>query len=102
MLLFLAERKYCSQEGCDNQVQQGGICYKHGARVAKLKDGKKRGARKCKYCSQNGCVNQVKQGGVCVQHGAIVKRCSHIGCNKQPKQGGVCIQHGAIVKRKRG
>jgi hypothetical protein len=51
--------KRCSQEGCGNKVQQGGVCVQHGARV--------------KRCSQDGCDNQVVQGGVCVQHGARVK-----------------------------
>ena len=27
------KRKYCSQEGCGNRVQQGGVCVKHGAIV---------------------------------------------------------------------
>ena len=26
------KRKYCSQDGCGNQVVQGGVCVKHGAR----------------------------------------------------------------------
>ena len=49
-------RKYCSQDGCDKQVLQGGVCVRHGAIV--------------KLCSQGGCGNIVIQGGVCVQHGA--------------------------------
>jgi hypothetical protein len=54
------KRKYCSQNGCDNQIVQGGVCVKHGARV--------------KRCNQNGCDNQVLQGGVCVKHGARKRR----------------------------
>ena len=50
------KRKYCSQDGCGNLVQQGGVCIKHGARV--------------KRNSQDGCGNLPRQGGVCVKHGA--------------------------------
>jgi hypothetical protein len=85
------KRKLCSQDGCDNTVQQGGVCIEHGAIVVKLK-----------RCSREGCISYVKQGGVCIEHGAIVKRkrCSREGCIKFVQQGGVCIEHGAIVKRR--
>jgi hypothetical protein len=53
-------KKLCIQEGCDNQVVQGGVCKQHGASV--------------KRCSQDGCDNQVVQGGVCKQHGAVKRR----------------------------
>jgi hypothetical protein len=77
-------KKRCSQDGCDNQVVQGGVCKQHGASV--------------KLCIQEGCDNQVVQGGVCIKYGARVKRkklCSLDGCYKQVQQGGVCIKHGA-------
>jgi hypothetical protein len=78
-----ARVKRCNQDGCDNQVVQGRVCHQHGARV------------KRKYCSQDGCGNHVVQGGVCVRHGARVKRCNQDGCGNQVVQGGVCHQHGA-------
>jgi hypothetical protein len=81
------KRRYCSQNGCDNQVIQGGVCLKHGARRTR--------------CSQDGCDNQVQLGGVCVKHGARVMRCRQEGCGNIVVQGGVCLKHGAIVKRKR-
>ena len=80
------KRKRCSQNGCDNQVQQGGVCVKHGARVM--------------HCNQEGCSNQVVQGGVCLKHGASVKRCNQDGCSKQVVQGGVCVKHGARKRRR--
>jgi len=82
-----SKRRYCSQEGCGNQLVQGGVCQKHGASVK----------RRC--CSQEGCSKQAQQGGVCVKHGARGKRCSQKGYSKQVVQGGVCAEHGA---RKRG
>ena len=54
------KRKYCNQDGCDNQVVQGGVCKQHGARV--------------KLCIQEGCDNQVVQGGFCIKHGAVKGR----------------------------
>jgi len=49
------KRRYCSQDGCGNQAQQGGVCQKHGARV--------------KRCSQEECSNQAVRGGVCQSMG---------------------------------
>jgi hypothetical protein len=54
-------KKLCIQEGCDNQVVQGGVWKQHGASV--------------KRCSQDGCRKQAKQGGVCVEHGARKRKC---------------------------
>ncbi len=82
------KRKYCSQDGCGNLVQQGGVCIKHGAIVVKHK-----------YCSQDGCGNQAQQGGVCIKHGARVKRNSQDGCGNLPRQGGVCVKHGARKRK---
>jgi len=84
----------CRNEGCTNQVVNGGVCIVHGA--------------KTKRCSHAGCTNGVKnggvrtlmvqrgsarKGGVCSIHGAEVKRCSHEGCNRCARKGGVCATH---------
>jgi hypothetical protein len=84
------KRRFCSQEGCGNTVQQGGVCIKHGAIV------------NSKRCSQGGCGSYVQQGRVCIEHGVIVnrKRCIREGCIKYVQQGGVCIMHGTRVKRR--
>jgi hypothetical protein len=52
------ERKLCSNEGCTNIAQRGGVCWTHGAKV------------KCKLCSSDGCANQAILRGVCWRHGA--------------------------------
>ena len=84
-----SKRKYCNKEGCGNQVQQGGVCFQHGARVKRFsQDGCPR-KRKYKRCSQEGCEKLVVQGG------ASVKLCNQDGCRNQVRQGGVCIKHGA-------
>ena len=57
-------RKKCSNKGCNNQVQNGGVCIRHGASWTK------------KTCSHKGCTNYAQKGGVCVKHGAKVKICS--------------------------
>jgi len=46
----------CSSDGCTNQVQNGGVCRRHGAKV--------------KRCSSVGCTKQAQKGGVCIRHGA--------------------------------
>jgi hypothetical protein len=46
----------CSNEGCTNQAQKGGVCIRHGAKV--------------KRCSSEGCMNNSLKGGVCRRHGA--------------------------------
>ena len=45
------KRYTCSNEGCTNQVQKGGVCVTHGAKV--------------KTCKHGGCANRVQKGGVC-------------------------------------
>ena len=58
-----AEVKLCSNEGCTNIVQNGGVCIRHGAKL------------KRKLCSSDGCTtNIVQKGGVCYRHGAKVKQ----------------------------
>ena len=74
-------RKRCSAEGCTNNIQNGGVCFRHGA--------------KKKPCSVDDCTNQVVNGGVCIRHGAKVKLCSVDNCTNYAKKGGVCVQHGA-------
>ena len=92
-----ATKKYryryeCSADGCTNNVVNGGVCRKHGAKT------------KPKLCSSEGCTNVVVQGGVCwrhgAKHGAKTKRCSSVGCTNIVVNGGVCIRHGAKVKKK--
>jgi hypothetical protein len=79
------ERKLCSSEGCTNRAVKRGVCVKHGA--------------KYKLCSSEGCNNKAQKGGVCRRHGAKAKRCTSEGCTNQAKQGGVCRRHGATVTR---
>ena len=84
-------KKYtCSNEGCTNYAQNGGVCIRHGAKV------------KRKTCKHNGCANQVQKGGVCIRHGAKKKKstCSHEKCTNQAVRGGVCQRHGAKSYRK--
>ena len=112
------KRYTCSYEGCNNQVQRGGVCIRHGASWTKKTCGHegctnnalRRGvcwrhgaSRTIKTCSHVGCTNQVQNGGVCIRHGAkkkIRKTCSYEGCTNKVVQGGVCKRHGAKVKRK--
>ena len=78
---------YCSSEGCTNQVVNGGVCKRHGAKV--------------KRCSKEACTNQAVKGGACIKHGAkiIRKRCSREGCTNKVVQGGFCTKHGAKRKQ---
>ncbi len=62
-------RALCSHEGCKNQFQAGGLCYRHGAQQ--------------RACSMEGCMGQARKEGVCVTHGAQTRRCDHKGCSKQ-------------------
>mmetsp|Transcript_11607 Transcript_11607/g.19752 ORF Transcript_11607/g.19752 Transcript_11607/m.19752 type:complete len:126 (+) Transcript_11607:1071-1448(+) len=52
----MKKKRYCNSEGCTNQVVQGGVCTKHGA--------------KRKLCSSEGCTNQATRRGLCRRHGA--------------------------------
>jgi hypothetical protein len=78
-------KRKCSVAGCINQIQNGGVCVTHGAKV--------------KRCSFKGCINRAIKGGVCITHGAMKNRCSSKGCTNQVQKGGVCITHGAMTKR---
>lgn len=86
-------KKKCRDPECNKNVQQGGVCFTHGAR------GKK--------CSHRDCYNVVKKGGVCWTHGAkemsakqIRKICSRPDCNSTVYKSGVCWTHGANKKKK--
>ena len=70
--------------GCTNNIVQGGVCKKHGAK------------RTPKICGQEGCNNQVVQGGVCVRHGAVKqnrKKCGQEGCTTIARNGFLCQKH---------
>jgi hypothetical protein len=58
-------RALCSHEGCKNQFQAGGLCYRHCAQQ--------------RACSMEGCMSQAQKEGVCVTHGAQTRRCDHKG-----------------------
>ena len=76
-------RETCSGEGCTNYAVKNGVCVKHGAQLT------------VKHCSGPGCNNRVVRGGVCVRHGAKLKSCSKPDCEKNALKGGVCWSHGA-------
>ena len=76
-------RPRCSVDGCNNQVQNQGVCIKHGAEVKKY------------TCIREGCTNQVQNRGLCFKHGAEVTLCSHEGCSNRVANSGVCYKHGA-------
>ena len=75
-------RRICSREGCNNQLQNNGVCFRHGAKKIHKK------------CSHEGCPNIAMKGGVCWSHGAKRKKCSHEGCLKSAVKGGMCWGHG--------
>lgn len=81
-----AKRELCSNEGCSNQVINGGVCIRHGAKV--------------KLCNNEGCTSQAQNGKVCIRYRATwsKKLCSNEGCTNYAVKGGVCIRHG--VKKK--
>ena len=69
----------CSVNGCENHLQKGGVCIKHGGEKTR--------------CSVDGCENGAVKDGVCVSHGAVTKRCSIEGCENKSVKGGVCAKH---------
>ena len=103
------KKKRCSSKGCTNQVVQGGVCRRHGAKVKLCKS---RGCQnisiqgevcirhgaKRKLCSSAECTNRSLKGGVCRRHGAELKLCSSEGCTNIVIKGGVCVKHGAKKK----
>jgi len=74
----------CCAIECANQVNNGGDCVRHGAKVEKRE-----------ICRQEGCTDNVQNRGIYTRHGANEKTCSHEGC---VVQGGACIRHGAKAK----
>ncbi|KAK1735718.1 hypothetical protein QTG54_013424 [Skeletonema marinoi] len=83
-----AKRKRCNSDGCTNNVVNGGVCKRHGAKV------------EYKRCNSEGCTNVSVKGGVCVKHGANLKRCRSKGCTNYAQKGGVCIKHGQRLRSK--
>ena len=86
------KRGKCTHPTCTNDVVQGEVCFKHGAKV-----------KATKKCTHPTCTNDAVQGGVCIRHGAkrkATKKCTHPTCTRNAVQGGVCFRHGA-KKRKR-
>lgn len=59
---FRNGRRLCSSNGCFSLARRGGVCTKHGAKVASRK-----------ICSHEGCNKYAQKGGVCIRHGAKVK-----------------------------
>ena len=51
-----AKKYTCSHRGCSNQVQRGGVCYKHGA------------VRKKYTCTVEGCTKWRMKEGLCTMH----------------------------------
>lgn len=86
-------KKKCSSPECSRNAQQGGVCYRHGAKRSK--------------CSHPECLNVVKKGGVCWTHGAkemsakrTKKECVHPECSSTAYKGGLCWFHGANMKKR--
>ena len=64
-------RSKCSEEGCTNIAQIGGVCRRHGAKVKK--------------CSYKDCTNIVQRRGLCKRHGAYKdKDTSNITRRRKP------------------
>ena len=81
------KKYFCSVAECTNQVVNGGVCIRHGAKV--------------KRCNVVGCPNQVLNGGVCFSHGAKKYICSVDECTSQVRWRGLCGWHGAKLKQYR-
>jgi hypothetical protein len=81
-------RKYkriCKVPECTNQIVQGDVCIRHGAR-----------RKLCTYTKDGvGCTSYAHKGGVCTLHGAKKKRCISVGCTNQARRHGLCRHHGA-------
>lgn len=75
--------RLCSHPGCSKQVQQGGVCCRHGARTSR------------NLCTDpSGCTNVAKRGGLCRRHGAFrLEMCSRAGCKRVSRTGGYCDSH---------
>lgn len=75
--------RLCSHLGCSKQVQQGGVCCRHGARTTRA------------LCTDpSGCTNVAKRGGLCRRHGAFrLGTCGKAGCRRVARSGGHCDHH---------
>mmetsp|Transcript_25308 Transcript_25308/g.54464 ORF Transcript_25308/g.54464 Transcript_25308/m.54464 type:complete len:223 (+) Transcript_25308:138-806(+) len=74
--------RLCSVPGCTKQVQQGGVCCRHGAKTTRAS------------CSHEECTNVAKRGGLCRRHGAFkLETCSSEGCKRVAKKGEFCDVH---------
>lgn len=75
--------RLCSHPGCSKQVQQGGVCCRHGARTTRS------------LCTDpGGCTNVAKRGGLCRRHGAFsLGTCGKAGCKRVARSGGHCDLH---------
>lgn len=77
--------RLCSVPNCTKQVQQGGVCCRHGAKTTRAS------------CSADGCTNFAKRGGLCRKHGAFqLETCAHQGCKRVAKQGAFCDNHTVV------
>ena len=79
--------RLCSHPGCSKQVQQGGVCCRHGARTTRA------------LCTDpSGCTNVAKRGGLCRRHGAFqLGTCGKVGCKRVARSGGHCDLHQSLT-----
>lgn len=74
--------RLCSIPNCTKQVQQGGVCCRHGAKTTRAS------------CSHDKCTNVAKRGGLCRRHGAFkLETCGSEGCKRVAKVGEFCDVH---------
>lgn len=79
--------RLCTHPGCSKQVQQGGVCCRHGARTSR------------NLCTDpSGCTNVAKRGGLCRRHGAFrLGTCGKAGCKRVSRSGGYCDSHQPLI-----
>jgi hypothetical protein len=71
----------CSVEGCDHYSKKGGVCIRHGAKIAS------------RECIEEGCSKKAQNGGKCYAHGAYRKTCVYKDCTSMRRKGIVCKRH---------
>lgn len=77
-------RRNCSEAGCKQHAQKGGLCDRHRP------DGK----RGPFFCKHEGCTKHVQRGGVCYTHGAKFRLlCNVEGCMSKTQKGSLCSRH---------
>lgn len=81
MLKVKRNIKLCKIENCTNNVQNNGLCCKHGAEK--------------RYCKVENCKNMERKNNLCIKHGAITPKCTINECNNKRIKNGLCFQHGA-------